>query len=114
MAMAFWAISGVTFRPPEVSIMLDCVKSFLKGSTVAFAPDSGYVVRYARLCFANAALTEHSDPLHGQKVKQLWPRGSRVDAPRRWVWHIVPQGAEKKYQDCGRVHIVEAWTRQAD
>ncbi len=25
---------------------------------VAFAPDSGYVVRYARLCFANAALTE--------------------------------------------------------
>jgi hypothetical protein len=62
----------------------------------------------------NAKITEHSDPLHGQKVKQLWPGGSRVDAPKRWVWHIVPQGAEKKYVDCGRVHIVEAWTRQPD
>jgi hypothetical protein len=61
-----------------------------------------------------AEITEHSDPLHKQKVKELWPKQSRVEPPKRWVWHIVPQGAEKKYQTCGRVHIIEAWTRRPD
>ena len=56
-------------------------------------------------------ITEHSDPLHGQRVKALWPQGTRLDLPKRWAWHIVPQGSEKKYQACGRVHIVESWTK---
>ncbi len=56
-------------------------------------------------------IIERADPLHGQKVKDLWPREAKVTAPRRWVWHIVPQGSEKKYMTTGRVHVVEAWTR---
>lgn len=59
-----------------------------------------------------AKIIERSDPLHGQKVKDVWPREAVVDAPRRWVWHIVPQGSEKKYTASGRVHVVEAWTKK--
>lgn len=59
-----------------------------------------------------AEITERNDPLHGQRVKDLWPRGTKTDPPRRWAWHIIPQGSEKKYLDCGRVHIVEAWTKR--
>ena len=62
--------------------------------------------------FWPAKIIEHSDPLHGQHVKDLWPRGTVTAPPKRWVWHIVPQGSEKKYPDFGRVHIVEAWTKQ--
>jgi hypothetical protein len=58
-----------------------------------------------------AQIVESSDPLHGQRVKDLWPSGITCDAPQRWVWHIVPQGSEKSYRDRGRVHIVEAWTK---
>lgn len=53
----------------------------------------------------------HSDPLHGQAVKNLWPGGTKLDSPQRWVWHIVPQGSEKKYMSRGRVHIVEGWAK---
>lgn len=59
-----------------------------------------------------ADILEHSDPLHGQKVKELWPPGARLGPVRRWAWHIVPQGSEKKYMDRGRVHLVEAWTKR--
>jgi hypothetical protein len=57
-------------------------------------------------------IVEQSDPLHGQLVKDLWPAGTPLDTPRRWVWHIVPQGSEKKYQDTGRIHVVEAWIKR--
>jgi hypothetical protein len=57
-------------------------------------------------------IVENSDPLHGQKIRDLWPEGSTLLLPKKWVWHIVPQGTEKKYQDTGRVHIVEAWTKK--
>jgi hypothetical protein len=54
------------------------------------------------------------DPLHGQKVRELWPRGTPLEPPRRWAWHIIPQGSEKEYRDCGRVHVVEAWTKRPE
>ena len=57
-------------------------------------------------------IIERSDPIHGQKMKQLWPADARLDAPKRWVWHIVPQGSEKKYMTTGRVHVVESWTKR--
>jgi hypothetical protein len=57
-------------------------------------------------------IIERSDPLHGQNVKNLWPREATLQAPKRWVWHIVPQGSEKKYTTSGRVHIVEAWVKK--
>lgn len=56
-------------------------------------------------------IVERSDPLNGQKIRDLWPPGS-VLSVERWAWHIVPQGAEAKYQDRGRVHVVEGWTRK--
>ncbi len=52
-----------------------------------------------------------SDPINGQKIRELWPSGEKLLPRQSWVWHIVPQGAEKKYLDRGRVHVVEAWTR---
>jgi hypothetical protein len=55
-------------------------------------------------------IVERSDPLNGQRIRELWPQGSSLSV-EKWVWHIVPQGAEAKYQDRGRVHLVEAWTR---
>jgi hypothetical protein len=58
-----------------------------------------------------AQSVDSSDPLHGQRVKDLWPADTRCDAPQRWVWHIVPQGSEKAYQDKGRIHIVESWVK---
>ncbi|HEY3324866.1 MAG TPA: hypothetical protein VGP72_30720 [Planctomycetota bacterium] len=58
-------------------------------------------------------ILELDDPLHGQKVRELWPRTASVNPPERWAWHIVPQGSEKRYLDRGRVHIVEAWTKTA-
>ncbi|HLX60380.1 MAG TPA: hypothetical protein VKX17_03765 [Planctomycetota bacterium] len=56
-------------------------------------------------------IVERSDPLNGQKIRDLWPQGSALSV-ERWAWHIVPQGAEAKYQDRGRVHVVEGWTRR--
>ncbi len=56
-------------------------------------------------------IVERSDPLNGQSVRELWPQGSSLTV-EKWVWHIVPQGAETKYRDKGRVHVVEAWTRR--
>lgn len=57
-------------------------------------------------------IVDRSDPLNGQSVRDLWPRGSALSV-EKWVWHIVPQGAEAKYRDTGRVHVVEAWIRTA-
>ena len=57
-------------------------------------------------------ILERTDPLNGQSIRELWPHESILSPPQRWAWHIVPQGSEKKYIDRGRVHIVEAWTRQ--
>ncbi|MCY3021301.1 MAG: hypothetical protein NTW87_19985 [Planctomycetota bacterium] len=59
-----------------------------------------------------AEIEERDDPLHGQRVEDLWPRGTVLDPPRRWAWHVVPQGSEKKYRDRGRVHVVEAWVKR--
>ncbi|MGD0094005.1 MAG: hypothetical protein ABSE73_29195, partial [Planctomycetota bacterium] len=59
-------------------------------------------------------IRERNDPLHGQRVKDLWPRGARTDPPRRWAWHIIPQGSEKDYSDRGCVHLVEAWTKRPE
>ncbi|MEI6234319.1 MAG: hypothetical protein WCT04_14805 [Planctomycetota bacterium] len=56
-------------------------------------------------------ILERNDPLNGQKVRELWPHGSALSV-EKWVWHIVPEGAEAKYRDKGRIHIVEAWTRK--
>jgi hypothetical protein len=56
-------------------------------------------------------IVERSDPLNGQRVRDLWPQGSSLSV-ERWAWHIVPQGAEAKYQHTGRIHVVEAWTRK--
>jgi hypothetical protein len=56
-------------------------------------------------------IIDESDPLNGQILRELWPTQSQLLPPQRWAWHIVPQGSEKKYQDRGRIHIVEAWTR---
>ena len=58
-----------------------------------------------------AEIIDESDPLNGQDLRSLWPANSPLLPPQRWAWHIVPQGSEKKYQDRGRIHIVEAWTR---
>ncbi|HYG74042.1 MAG TPA: hypothetical protein VEK08_03470 [Planctomycetota bacterium] len=60
-----------------------------------------------------AKIIERNDPIHGQKLKELWPREASLKPPQRWAWHIVPQGTEKKYTDTGRIHIVEAWTKKA-
>jgi len=59
-----------------------------------------------------AKIVDRSDPIHGQNLKSLWARDAVLQPPQRWVWHIVPQGSEKKYVDTGRVHVVEAWTRK--
>lgn len=59
-------------------------------------------------------IVETSDPLHGQKVKELWPAGTPLQPFKRWAWHIVPQGSEKKYLETGRIHLVEAWTKRAE
>ena len=56
-------------------------------------------------------ILEQSDPLNGQSVRELWPQGSALSV-EKWVWHIVPEGAEAKYRDKGRAHVVEAWTRR--
>jgi hypothetical protein len=58
-------------------------------------------------------ILDRTDPLYGQKVKDLWPNSVGLRPRQRWVWHIVPQGSEKKYRDRGRVHVVEGWTRSA-
>lgn len=58
-------------------------------------------------------ILERSDPLNGQRVRDLWPENSQLTV-ERWAWHIVPQGAETKYHDSGRVHVVEAWTRKPE
>ena len=58
-------------------------------------------------------ITGRSDPLHGQKIRNLWPDGTPLDPPQRWIWHIVPQGLEKRYTTCGRTHVVEAWTKRS-
>ena len=66
------------------------------------------------LCFDwKVQIVERSDPLNGQKIRDLWPQSPKGPAPTRekWVWHIVPQGSEQKYRETGRVHIVEGWTR---
>ena len=56
-------------------------------------------------------ILEQSDPLNGQSVRDLFPSGSALTV-EKWCWHIVPQGAESKYRDKGRIHVVEAWTRK--
>lgn len=78
--------------PPDAGVMLD-----EKGEPVFKWP---------------VEIVERSDPLNGQRIRELWPQGSALGV-ERWAWHIVPQGAEAKYQDRGRVHVVEAWTRKA-
>ena len=62
---------------------------------------------------ANAAIIRRLS-LHGQRVKDLWPAGTPLLPMKRWIWHIVPQGSEKKYLETGRIHIVEAWTKRAE
>jgi len=84
------------------------------GITSAPAPANGGVELNARgdVEFAWPVKVEKcDDPLHGQRVKDLWPRGAKVGPPRRWAWHIIPQGSEKGYLDRGRVHVVEAWVK---
>lgn len=49
------------------------------------------------------------DPLHDQRLRDLWPRNVPARSTR-WAWHIIPQGSEAKYPDFGRIHIVEAWS----
>jgi len=58
-------------------------------------------------------ITGRTDPLHGQEIRSLWPDGTPLDPPQRWIWHIVPQGIEKRYTTCGRAHVVEAWTKRS-
>ncbi len=56
-------------------------------------------------------ILERSDPLNGQRLRDLWPPGGKLSV-EKWAWHIVPQGAEAKYRDKGRIHIVEGWSRK--
>jgi hypothetical protein len=63
------------------------------------------------LCHWDASIQGQSEPLGGQQIPQMWPPGTPVEGPRRWIWHIVPQGAEQGLQ-FGRIHVVEAWTKK--
>lgn len=58
-----------------------------------------------------AEIVERNDPLHGQQIRDLWPRGAKLDPPQRWAWHILPLGCEKSTNKRGRAHVVEAWTK---
>ncbi len=82
--------------------------------TATVPPDAGVTLdeRGAPRFHWSVEILEHSDPLHGQRVKEVWPPTAKLSPPRRWAWHIVPQGSEKKYAKTGRIHIVEAWVRQ--
>jgi hypothetical protein len=62
------------------------------------------------VCHWDATIEGESEPLGGLEIRDLWPRDVIVDGPRRWTWHIAPQGGEHG-RPFGWVHIVEAWTK---
>lgn len=53
------------------------------------------------------------DPLHDQRIQDVWPSGVPLEKAQRWAWHIVPQAREQGYPDYGRIHVVEAWIKKA-
>jgi hypothetical protein len=59
----------------------------------------------------NVDVLEETDPLNGQNIRDLFPQPGNLTC-EKWVWHIVPEGAEAKYRDTGRIHIVEGWSRK--
>ena len=53
-------------------------------------------------------IVDRSDPLNGQKIRELWLQGSAVTM-ERWAWHIVPQGAEVR---CGPGTESQGWAKR--
>lgn len=78
-------------------------------------PDAGVTVdERGRPRFAWPVTLERGlDPLHDQRIQDLWPAGVALERPQRWAWHIVPQAHEQGYPDYGRIHLVEAWIKTA-
>jgi len=79
-------------------------------------PDAGAALDgNGRIKFAwQASLTQWEDPLNGQNVRDIWPKGTPLEPPQRWVWHIVPQGSEAAYKNNGRLHVVESWVKRGE
>lgn len=80
--------------------------------TEPLPPDAGVTLdeRGAPKFHWPVAVERGLDPLHDQRIRDLWPKASLLDPPQRWAWHILPQGREDAHRERGRIHVVEAWT----
>ncbi|HYF48933.1 MAG TPA: hypothetical protein VEJ63_05990 [Planctomycetota bacterium] len=108
-----WAYVSTDVQIYTYELDPSLTKDFL---TKSLPPEAGATLdENGRVKFAwQASLTQWEDPLNGQNVRDIWPKGTPLDPPQRWVWHIVPQGSEASYQKNGRLHVVEAWVKRGE